>query len=360
MSKGLYIHIPFCKHICAYCDFPKMVSNNQKLIDEYISKMILEFDNYDYKDVDTIYIGGGTPNVLDIKNLERIFRKINDLNINYKEFSIEVNPELLNIEQINLFKKYGITRISIGAESLDNEILKYLGRHHSKEDIINSINLLRDNGFNNINLDFIYAHPLDTKDKLSKMLDEVIELNVPHLSFYTLILEDKTYFSYKNIKMLDEDLVSDLMDLVNEKLEKYHHYEISNYSFDGYESLHNIHYWSSEEYIGIGMGASGYLDNIRYDNPRTIKEYINNYKREENELTIDDKKSEYFILGLRMLDGVSLSKYQELFNSSVYDDYNLSELLKYELIEINEDILKLTYKGYKLANVVFEVFYEKN
>ena len=356
MSKGLYIHIPFCKHICAYCDFPKMVSNNQKLIDEYISKIIDEFDLYDYKDVDTIYIGGGTPNSLDIYNLEKLLKKISSLNIQSKEYSIEINPEFLTLEQVLLFKKYGINRVSLGAESLDDEILKYLGRHHTKKDIINSINLLKENGFENINLDFIYAHPLDTKDKLSKMLDEIIKLDIPHLSFYTLILEDKTLFSYKKIKMLDEDLVSDLMDIVNLKLSNYHHYEISNYAKKDFESIHNIHYWKTDEYIGIGMGASGYINGVRYDNFKTIKKYLINTRDQENSLSLEDKKREYFIMGLRLLDGLSINEYKKRFFSNPLDDFNFERLLKYELIEIKGDIIKMTYKGYKLGNIVFEEF----
>ena len=156
--------------------------------------------------------------------------------------------------------------------------------------------------------------------------------------------------------MLDEDTVSNLMDLVNDRLKDYHHYEISNYSRKGFESLHNMIYWKSMEYIGIGMGASGYLDSIRYDNNRLLKDYMNSYRGEENTLDISDKKSEYMILGLRLLDGVSRSKYKELFASNIEDDFSLDKLLKYNLIEINGDIIKMTYKGYKLGNYVFEEF----
>ena len=358
MSYGLYVHIPFCKHICSYCDFWKMVPSNKELVSKYIDRMINEFDLYEkyYKDVETIYIGGGTPNSLDDETLERVLQKISSLNINPKEYSIEINPELLTLSQVNLFKKYGINRVSMGAESMDDNILKILGRHHTSEDVINAYNLLKNNGIENINIDIIYAHPWDNFDLLNDTIDKVLSLNPPHLSFYTLILEDKTIFKYKKVKMLDEDTVSNLMDLVNDRLKDYHHYEISNYSRKGFESLHNMIYWKSMEYIGIGMGASGYLDSIRYDNNRLLKDYMNSYRGEENTLDISDKKSEYMILGLRLLDGVSRSKYKELFASNIEDDFSLDKLLKYNLIEINGDIIKMTYKGYKLGNYVFEEF----
>ncbi len=358
MSYGLYVHIPFCKHICSYCDFCKMVPSNKELVSKYIDRMINEFDLYEkyYKDVETIYIGGGTPNSLDDETLERVLQKISSLNINPKEYSIEINPELLTLSQVNLFKKYGINRVSMGAESMDDNILKLLGRHHTSEDVINAYNLLKNNGIENINIDIIYAHPWDNFDLLNDTIDKVLSLNPPHLSFYTLILEDKTIFKYKKVKMLDEDTVSNLMDLVNDRLKDYHHYEISNYSRNGFESLHNMIYWKSMEYIGIGMGASGYLDSIRYDNNRLLKDYMNSYRGEENTLDISDKKSEYMILGLRLLDGVSRSKYKKLFASNIEDDFSLYKLLKYNLIEINGDIIKMTYKGYKLGNYVFEEF----
>ena len=358
MSYGLYVHIPFCKHICSYCDFCKMVPSNKELVSKYIDRMINEFDLYEkyYKDVETIYIGGGTPNSLDDETLERVLQKISSLNINPKEYSIEINPELLTLSQVNLFKKYGINRVSIGAESMDDNILKLLGRHHTSEDVINAYNLLKNNGIENINIDIIYAHPWDNLDLLNDTIDKVLSLYPPHLSFYTLILEDKTIFKFKKVKMLDEDTVSNLMDLVNDRLKDYHHYEISNYSRNGFESLHNMIYWKSMEYIGIGMGASGYLDSIRYDNNRLLKDYMNSYRGEENTLDISDKKSEYMILGLRLLDGVSRNKYKELFTSNIEDDFSLDKLLKYNLIEINGDIIKMTYKGYKLGNYVFEEF----
>jgi len=335
-----------------------MVPSNKDLVKRYIDRMLQEFDLYNnyYKNVETIYIGGGTPNSLDDETLELVLKRIASLNIKPIEYTIEINPELLTISQVNLFKKYGINRVSMGAESMDDNTLKLLGRHHTSSDVVNAYKLLKDNGIENINIDIIYAHPWDSIEMLNKTIDKILSLDPPHLSFYTLILEDKTIFSYKKVKMLDEDTTSNLMDVVNERLKDYHHYEISNYSKPGFESIHNSIYWKSMEYIGIGMGASGYLDSIRYDNNRLLKDYMKTFKGEETPLSINDKKSEYMILGLRLLDGVSRSKYKELFGTNIEDDFSLERLLKYELIEISGDIIKMSYKGYKLGNVVFEEF----
>ncbi len=360
MSYGLYIHIPFCKHICAYCDFLKMVTFKKETMEKYINRLIEEFREYEkyLSDIKTIYIGGGTPNALPLDLLEKLLKKIDEYNKNTCEYTIEINPELLTLSQIKLFKKYKINRVSMGCEAMDDNILKLLGRHHKTYDIINAYKLLKDNGMDNINLDFIYANPWDNKDLVNSMIDKILELNPNHLSLYTLILEDKTIFKYKNIKMLDEDTASDLMDLVNERLKNagYNHYEISNYAKEGFEGIHNSIYWSSKEYIGLGMGASGYLDSIRYDNEKSLNAYFRRFKANSCHLSISDKKSEYLMLGLRMKKGVSISKYQELFNSSPIDDFDMEKLLKYELIKIDGDNIYMTYKGYKLGNVVFENF----
>ena len=210
--RGFYIHIPFCKHICNYCDFPKRIAKCENQIIEYIDFLIKEIDSYKsyMNSVSTIYIGGGTPNILNDDLLEKLFFKIQSLNIDFKEYSIEINPELLTENQVLLFKKYGINRVSIGVESFNLEHLKKLNRHHSKEDVINSVNLLKKHGITNINIDLMFAHPFDTLNDVKNNLEEFFKLDVNHISYYSMILEDKTVFSYqleKNmIKLLDEEV----------------------------------------------------------------------------------------------------------------------------------------------------------
>lgn len=360
---GLYIHIPFCAHICNYCDFPKMVSNND-IKHKYILRLLEEFDLYNnyYSRVNTIYIGGGTPNCLDISDLELLLNKISSLNIKPIEYSIEVNPELLNETQINLFKKYGINRVSIGAESFNDSHLLYLGRHHKKEDIINSINLLRRNGINNINIDLIYAHPLDSISNICEELKIIKSLNIPHISLYSLILEERTVFYYKWLKNefseCIEDDAADMTQYIDASLKElgYNHYEISNYAKDGYKSIHNTSYWKCKEYIGLGLGASGYLDEVRYDNTKVLSKYLSSFEKDEQKLSIKDKKGEYFMLGLRMLDGVSLKEYIKIFKSDPFFDFNINKLIKEGLVEIFDDNLRLTSRGLMLGNIVFEEF----
>lgn len=361
--RGLYIHIPFCNHICNYCDFPKMVSSRE-VMHKYILRLIEEFDLYKpyYDSIKTIYIGGGTPNVLSDNDLELLLKKIESLNIDYTEYSVEVNPELLTESQVILFKKYGINRVSIGAESFNDSHLEYLGRHHKKKDIFNSINLLNKYNINNINIDLIFAHPLDSLSNIKEELEIIKSLDISHISLYSLILEERTVFYYKwlknEFKEVLEDDAADMMEHIDSSLKNmgYHHYEISNYSKPGFESIHNTSYWKCMEYIGLGLGASGYLDSVRYDNTKVLSKYLYSFNKEEVKLSIDDKKSEYFMLGLRMLDGVSLKKYQEIFNSDPFKDFNILKLIDEKLVEIKDDMLRLTHKGLMLGNIVFEEF----
>lgn len=361
--RGLYVHIPFCNHICNYCDFCKMVSTNDT-IHKYILRLLEEIDLYKeyYKSVKTIYIGGGTPNILSDNDLELLLKKIESLNIDYTEYTIEVNPELLTEYQVILFKKYGINRVSIGAESFNDLNLEYLGRHHKKKDIFNSINLLKKYEINNISIDLIFAYPNDSISNIKEELEIIKTLDIPHISLYSLILEERTLFYYKynknEFKPIDEDLAADMMELIESKLNEFgfNHYEISNYSKPGFESCHNLLYWSSLEYVGVGLGASGYLKGIRYDNTKVLSTYLNTFKKDEVKLSINDKKSEYFMLGLRKLEGVSLSNYKSIFNSDPFKDFNLEKLINLKLCEIKNDYFKLTHKGLMLGNIVFEEF----
>lgn len=362
--RGLYIHIPYCNSICNYCDFHKTVSFDKNRISNYIDLLIKELASYKKylnEEIISIYIGGGTPNVLDLDNLEKLLLYINNLNLHFKEFTIEINPELLTHEQVILFKKYNINRVSIGAQSFNDEHLKYLGRHHTYKDIVNSIELLRKEGITNINIDLMYAYPIDTIGNVLNNIKIIKELKIPHISLYSLILEEKTVFYHKYLKNkfkpLDDDLVSDMMDLINNNLKDiYHHYEISNYSYPGYESIHNMLYWKSLEYIGVGIGASGYLNSIRYDNNISYNKYIKNYIYDETKLDLNDKKKEFFLLGLRMLDGVSIKEYKKRFKSDPLEDFDFSYLMNNNLIQINKDIIKVTKKGYMLENVVAKEF----
>lgn len=358
---GLYIHIPFCAHICSYCDFPKRIPFSKEEVNKYIDKLIAEIRSYEiyFKNIDTIYIGGGTPNYLDLYNLERLLSFIASLKINFKEYSIELNPELITLEQVKLFAKYKINRVSLGMQTTDKNGLKLLNRHHNKEDVLKSVKLLKDNGITNINIDLIYGYFNQTLDVVKEDIAFIKELDIKHVSAYSLILEKETLLN-RNHKSseLDEDLIADMNIYISAELTKlgFIQYEISNYAKPNYKSLHNLKYWSKEEYIGVGMGACSYLGHKRVTNSKFLYKYLNNVDKEVENLNEEDEKKEYLILGLRKVDGITKKDYFKRFNSYPNDDFNYQKLFDYKLLYEDENIIKLTNKGLMLANLVFEEF----
>ena len=240
--RGLYIHIPFCKHICNYCDFPKRVAQNNNQIEEYIDFICNDFENYKnyFNSIKTIYIGGGTPNLLSDFLLDKFLNKIKEQNFNVEEYTIECNPEFISQSQILILKKYGVNRISLGVESFIDEDLKKLNRHHTSKEAIDAVKLLKENQFDNINIDLIFAHPFDSLDKIKKNLEIFYDLGIPHLSYYSMILEEKTVFNHLlnlgKIKLLDNDTEANMYEYIISNLKEhgYHHYETSNFAYKGY------------------------------------------------------------------------------------------------------------------------------
>lgn len=359
--KGLYIHIPFCKRICSYCDFPKKVPYNDLQILTYINhlkKEILSYNLY-FKEIDTIYIGGGTPNFLNDEVFEDLLSFVNNLNLKVKEYTIECNPEFLSFKQATLFKKYGINRISLGVETFNKKGLKLLNRGHNSKDVKIAINNLKKVGLNNINLDLIYDYFKETYKTLKKDLRKALSFKVTHLSLYSLILEENTLLKRKyKEEDINNDLSQKMSNFINKTLAKKHfiHYEISNYALKGYESLHNIKYWEKEEYIGCGMGATSYLNHQRITNSYLINNYLKDKDKYIEELSILDEKKEFIIMGLRMLKGIDKEKYYKRFKTSLEVDFNYSKLLHLDLLIENNKTLKLTKKGLDLGNIVFEEF----
>ena len=330
--KSAYIHIPFCTSICSYCDFCKFFYN-EDLVDKYIDSLIKEIkDNYKGEELDTIYIGGGTPSSLDIKSLDELLSYISN---NFKvskdlEYTIECNVMDITLEKLELFKKYNINRLSIGIESFNKDILSFLERDYSKEDIIKKINLAK-RYFNNINIDLIYAVPKETLDVLKSDIDEFIKLDIPHISCYSLIIEDHTKLGIKNTEYISEDLDYEMYKLIESTLEKkeYDHYEISNYAKDGYESKHNLCYWKNHQYYGFGLGSSGYIDNYRYANTKNLNKYLNgNYVDSKEMVTKELNASNYAILGLRTKYGVNKKEFFDNIGTNFNDMYDTSDLIE--------------------------------
>lgn len=361
--KGLYIHIPFCKTICSYCDFPKIIAKKD-IHYTYINQLIEEIDSYnkELNNIDTIYIGGGTPNSIELELLDKLLSKIDILLANSIENTIELNPELITEDLTQILSKHNINRVSLGVQTINESAIKLLNRHHTKDDVINGIRILKKYNIENINVDFIFGIPNTNMSDLKTDLDFILSLPITHISYYSLILEDKTVFMhlYNNDKldMLDDDLIADMYEYVCKSLKNnnFHHYEISNFAKPGYESKHNMIYWNTDEYIGVGSGAAGYLNGYRYQNNRIVNHYLNNYINEKEFIDTLEAKKEFFMLGLRLVDGVSINEYKSRFNSDPFADFNLNELINLKLLEIDNDKIKIAYDKLFVANLVFERF----
>ena len=302
MIKSVYIHIPFCTNICSYCDFPKVYYNNC-FIDKYLDALNNEIHEYYKNDkLKTLYIGGGTPSSLNIEELKKLFKIISifKLEDDY-EFTIECNLDDLTQEKLELFKKNKINRLSIGIQTFNEKHLKYLNREKPNIELIEYAKKI---GFDNINIDLIYAIPNETLDDLKEDLDRFLKLNINHISTYSLIIEDNTQLKINNVVNIDDELDLNMYNLIRKTLKEngYNHYEISNFSKKGYESKHNLTYWNNEQYYGFGMGASSYIDNKRITNTKSITKYINNkYIIEEENIDINSKMEYEMILGLRKI-----------------------------------------------------------
>lgn len=375
---GIYVHIPFCKRKCSYCDF-KSFSNideiNQKKYVDALIKEIQNSQNTNKYIVTTIYIGGGTPSFINeayIKDiLQAIYKKWeikNDV-----EITIEVNPGTITKEKLEAYKNMGINRLSIGLQSTNNYLLNKIGRIHSYEEFIENYILARKIGFENINIDLMLALPEQNMEDLMQSVKKVINLNPEHISIYSLILEENTEL-WKKVKNKEENLVED--DLEREMYWKskkafetagYIHYEISNYAKPGFESKHNKNCWSQKQYLGFGIAAHSYFNGKRFYNVEDLNKYITNIEKnefknniiiEEENRTKEDIAKEYMMLGLRKIEGVSISEFQRKFelNPLFYFRFEISKLQEMDLIEVDLDNIRLTKKGLDLANIVFEEF----
>ena len=399
---GIYIHIPFCVKKCYYCDFvsyPDKLDYQKEYIEKIKQEIREEQEVFKDADITTIYIGGGTPSIIDskyiIEILEYLYKFIGKKD---REITIEINPGTINKTKLKDYKKAGINRISIGLQSSNDKILKTIGRIHNFEDFLKAYNLVVEEGFENINVDLMLGLPLQTIEDIKQSINEVLNLKLKpkHISIYSLIVEENTQLD----KMLDEGKIT----LPNDEYERkeyaytkntlelngYKHYEISNFAQEGYKSKHNVSCWKQKEYIGLGVAAHSYINGIRFSNTTNLPKYLKNEKfeipnekeieelkkkidKQNNEYKLplkigiktiheiqneEDMQNEYMILGLRMLEGVKISEFKQKFvENPIYLFRKESEkLVDEKLIEIDLDNIKLTRKGLDLANIVWEEF----
>ena len=371
MLTSLYIHIPFCSQICTYCDFHKEMAKDKKK-ERYIAALIKELNHHkdEIMNVKTIYIGGGTPTSLNLPLLEKLFKAIHQI-INMDtviEFSIESNPNDYTVELVKLLKQYGVNRTSIGVQTFNQTQLDFLGRTHNKSDVLNAIQLLRDNGFKNISVDLIFSLVNQTEEDLEKDLKEVLQLDIDHISYYSLILEEKSKLYYlldKNkISMNSEDLEGIMYNKVINTLTKnnFEHYEISNFSKQGFQSLHNKTYWLNKEYLGCGSGSHSMYGNKRYYNIHNVSKYIELIENDNygfTEVYDYDGLQDEMMLGLRLLKGVNIEEINRKYHTDLFTRFpDLIKFIDQNILKIEEGYLSFTRSGILLGNIVFQLFVE--
>ncbi len=369
---SLYIHIPFCKQKCFYCDF-KSYSGKEKYMESYIDALNEEIreKSMGYK-IKTIFIGGGTPSYLNEELLKRLLINIkNNLNIAKDcEFTMECNPGTLNKEKLKIMKDNNVNRLSIGLQSIHNNLLKKIGRIHTYEQFKENYYMAKEIGFENINIDIMFGLPNMTVPMWRETLLEMVKLNPEHISAYSLIIEENTCFYklYNDNKLTipKEEEEREMYHITKDVLKEYgyNQYEISNYAKKSRQCSHNIVYWKCEEYIGTGVSASSFVNNKRITNIDDISFYINRIKNHESvskeiyENSPEDSMEEFMFMGLRMIEGVDINRFNEKFKKNIYDVYGkeIKKHINNELLVSSQGKLYLTPKGIELSNYVMSDF----
>jgi len=365
-----YVHIPFCTQICYYCDFSKVFIKNQP-VDSYLEHLLKEFQSYDIQKLRTLYIGGGTPTALSAPQLEVLLNGLTknlDLSA-LEELTIEANPGDLDADKIAVLKNSAVNRVSLGVQTFDDKMLKKIGRSHLEKDIYENIDRLKLAGFDNISIDLIYALPGQTMEQVKDNVAKAIGLNIPHMSLYSLILENHTVFMNRmrrgKLPLPKEELEAEMFEYIITELERagFEHYEISNFSKPSFESRHNLMYWDNAEYYGIGAGASGYVNGVRYKNHGPIRHYLSaveegNARITEEHLSQKEQMEEEMFLGLRKKSGVSMSRFEEKFGRSFEGLYGeiVRDLVQQGLMQIEGDRVRMTKRGLFLGDTVAERF----
>ena len=355
--SSLYVHIPFCQAICSYCDFPKL-QYFRNIAEKYLLALENEIKKVvKNKKLKTIYVGGGTPTSLDDDLFLRLLEILKPYSTVVEEYTVEANPESLSENKIKMMKRFGVNRVSIGVESTNDDILKNINRKHTFIDVINAVNLLKENGIDNFNLDLILGLPNVSETLLKKDIDNILMLKPKHISTYSLTVHPHTVFYINNIKEPDDDYARQLYDIIHQKLLEagYIHYEVSNFALTNYQSKHNFVYWRNEPYYGVGLGAAGYIDNIRYKNTTNLNKYLNEEYVEEQEIvSIKDLEVYEIMLNLRTNQGIDLNKFINIFYKDLYikKKEKIDELIKNNLLIIKDHHLIATYQGMMILDQI--------
>ena len=354
--RGVYIHIPFCNKICSYCDFPKQVYNKD-FAKNYLESLSKEIEtHYEEDTVKSIYIGGGTPSVLDMEGLTKLFKIIDKFNRTFEaEITFEMNVDDVTEEKILFLKSKGVNRISVGIQSFNKKNQEFLGRKHSKKEIFERITLIKRIGIENINVDLMYALPNQSVFSLKQDLKQYLKLGVDHISTYSLIIEPHTRIYVEGVTNINEELDAKMYEVICKVLSKngFNHYEVSNFARNKKESEHNLIYWNNEEYYGFGLGAHGFINDLRYENTKNYTEYISgNYRVEEMFLSTRDDMENEVMLGLRKLEGINIKKFYEKYGKNIQDEFELKSVVKDGLLVLEGEYLKIPENKIYIMNEI--------
>lgn len=359
MTENCYVHIPFCGQKCKYCSFVSFPGKISE-IEKYIKCLRMEIlSRYKGEPLKTLYFGGGTPSLLNISQIKSV---IDNFVFTLKpEITLEANPESLTFDYVSELKNIGINRLSLGAQTFDENILRIIGRKHSGKDIFRAVENAKKAGFENISIDLMYGLPEQNIKVFEKDLEKALNLDISHISSYGLkISEGCMFFENPPENLPDNDICADMYEFMHEFLTSngFEHYETSNFAKPGKYSLHNLNYWNCGNYYGFGCGASGYEENTRYTNALSLEEYFEdfNLKSEEISLTSKDKFEEEIFIGLGKFEGINVQKLKEKYNIDFWDKYS-KQLEKYrDYFVINENTIKFTVKGMMLSNFILSEF----
>lgn len=373
-STSAYVHIPFCEHICYYCDFNKVFLEGQP-VDEYIEALLkearLSLIQNPVNKMETLYVGGGTPTSLNAEQLDRLLSGLREiLPYNNGEFTVEANPGDLSADKLDVMKNYGVNRLSMGVQTFDDRLLKKIGRKHTAQDVYDTIRLLEEKNFSNVTIDLIYALPGQSLESFRDTVERSLALDLPHYALYSLILENQTMFMNwvrrGKMQLPEQELEAQMYAETIEAMEKAgrKQYEISNFAKPGFESQHNLVYWNNQNYFGLGAGASGYLGDRRYKNRGPIQHYLKSLNDdqlpmlEEEYLTQKEQIEEEMFLGLRKILGVEKSVFEARFGQSIMEIYGdaVGKLKRQKLLVETDSRIFLTKAGLFRGNDVFEKF----
>lgn len=361
MSKAIYIHVPFCQSICAYCDFTHVVYQ-KKLVDDWLIALAQQIQ-YTQNDepIQTIYLGGGTPTCLNHEQLETLFKLIDRFTQDCQEYTIEINPETFDLKKAKLLQQYGINRVSIGFQASQSHLLKMMLRQHTLEDVQKTITWCRQVGIENISLDLMYSLPNQTMDDLKESVANVLKLQPTHISLYSLTIEKNTVFDRLGYEPLNEQMEADMYEWIVKTLNQhgYHQYEVANFAKPGYASKHNQTYWLYEDFIGLSCGASGKENHVRYDMTKNIQEYIHQpLSKTLIHLRKEEEMFEMVMMNLRLTKGIECAHFERFFKESLMDIFQkpIEKHLKLGNLEYDQGYLRCTTQGLECLHSILVDF----